>query len=140
MEWNRRRRESAVEALMPDTASPAVLALQKTVAKHARGTLSVWFGRVGWMLAAGTGLLLVLSGLVVGWEATGEVLIGVTSPAAEYLTPLAAVMRWAVALVGWLAVPALMGAVVGYAVSQQAKSVRGRTLDEIEAGREFDGD
>ena len=86
-----------------------------------------------WLIATGTPLLLgftviyVVSGLLLGWAETYNVLLAITSPADAPFPVLA----WIVSIIGWLAAPAITGAVAGYIVSAQIANRRTRPISEL---------
>ncbi|WP_406452248.1 DUF6313 family protein [Streptomyces sp. NBC_00876] len=69
------------------------------------------------------GLLYVVGGMVLGWRAAYEVLVGLQSPGDTDLPAYAYVL-------GWLLVPALIGGAAGYLVTRQID--RRRTVDAEE--------
>ncbi|WP_143081899.1 DUF6313 family protein [Streptomyces qinglanensis] len=85
-----------------------------------------WVTRGAWCAAAFTGLYL-LSGALIGWTCAYEVMIGITSPAKMSAPPAA----WALSMVGWLFVPAFIGAVSGYLVSQQVDRRQRESQEEF---------
>lgn len=78
-------------------------------------------------MALFSAVLFVVNGFLIGWQVTYEVLVGITSPAATRV-PVAA---WPLSVVGWLFVPALVGAFAGYVVSDQISSRRRTRVGDI---------
>lgn len=70
--------------------------------------------RAVWVLGPCTALFL-LNGLLAGWVGAYEVLVGIASPA-DVDPGWAA---WPLSLVGWAAVPALVGGAAGYLIADQ---------------------
>ncbi|MFF5307609.1 DUF6313 family protein [Streptomyces sp. NPDC013161] len=69
------------------------------------------------------GLLYVVGGVVLGWRAAYEVLVGLQSPGDTNVPAYA----YALGLLGWLLVPAIIGGAAGYLVTRQID--RRRTVD-----------
>ncbi|MFD8047687.1 DUF6313 family protein [Streptomyces chartreusis] len=79
-------------------------------------------------LILGCSVLFVVNGLLIGWINAYNVLLGITSPADVHSSSWSA---WPLSLVGWAVLPALIGGVVGYIVTEQIDSHRTRDLAEI---------
>ncbi|MGN9844177.1 DUF6313 family protein [Nonomuraea sp. H19] len=100
----------------PSSSSPAPRSQRKPLrqrwASRLAGfrSLGKWLWReMKWLLIAVVALFLI-SGLVIGWVEAYEILVGIRSPSnAKY-----SVLAWVLSVVGWIIVPALIGAVVGY--------------------------
>jgi hypothetical protein len=74
-------------------------------------------------------MIYVLDGLLIGWAAAYEILVGITSPAhAPY--PL---VSWVTSLAGWLIIPAIIGGAAGYLVDRQIDARRSRDKADLEA-------
>ena len=116
---------------VPESASPAVVATQRQMARRARSSLLVWLSKGGWIALAIPVLIVLVSGIVLGPSRTGELLLGVTSPIRGADGWLDALVAWSVATIGWLGAPALVGAIVGYSLASTLSSYRSRTLEEI---------
>ncbi|MEV4171209.1 DUF6313 family protein [Nonomuraea sp. NPDC049709] len=72
--------------------------------------LSRWLWREAKWLLIAVAVLFVATGLVIGWVEAYEILMGFRSPSnAKH-----SVLAWALSIVGWAIIPALIGAVVGY--------------------------
>jgi hypothetical protein len=71
--------------------------------------------------------LYVVNGLVIGWSAAYDVMLGITSPA-DTSAPAPA---WVLSVAGWLVTPAVVGAVAGYVISSQITSRRRRPIDQL---------
>jgi len=88
-----------------------------------------------WLLARGTlffaifAALYVTSGVVIGWRTTYDVAIGITSPGDRSVTVPA--LAWPVSLAGWLAAPAVFGAVAGVVISVAIADRRQRSIGEV---------
>lgn len=80
------------------------------------------------MLAA-FALLYVANGVVIGWRTAYDVTIGITSPGDESVS--APTLAWFMSVAGWLAAPAICGAVAGVVISVAIKSRRQRPIDEV---------
>jgi len=74
-------------------------------------------------------LLYATNGMVIGWKTAYDVTIGITSPGAESV-PVPA-LAWFLSVAGWLAAPAVCGAVAGVVISAAIKSRRQRPIDEV---------
>ena len=76
--------------------------------------------------------LFVANGLVIGWRNAYDVTLSITSPAATK----SLVLAWPLSLAGWLAGPAVAGAVVGYMITAGIEGRRKKPIDETlgEAG------
>jgi|SRR3954454_1833133 hypothetical protein len=88
-----------------------------------------------WLLVRGTVLLLafaalyVANGLAIGWKTTYDVTIGITSPGDDDVA--VPVLAWFMSLAGWLAAPAVFGAVAGVVISVAITGRRQRTIGEV---------
>lgn len=71
--------------------------------------------------------LFALNGALIGWTDAYNVLVGIDSPA-DVSPQLPA---WPLSIVGWAAIPALVGGAVGYAVTAQIQTHRTQELTEI---------
>ncbi|AWW36360.1 hypothetical protein DN051_06660 [Streptomyces cadmiisoli] len=71
--------------------------------------------------------LYIINGVLLGWTRAYNVLTGIDSPG-EATTQWCA---WPLSLMGWAAIPALVGGAVGYAVTGQIQAHRTRELQEI---------
>ncbi|GAA4963513.1 hypothetical protein HD597_003426 [Nonomuraea thailandensis] len=72
--------------------------------------LARWLWREAKWLIIGVVVLFVATGLLIGWVEAYEILMGFRSPSSAKHSILA----WALSVVGWAIIPALIGAVVGY--------------------------
>jgi hypothetical protein len=115
----------------PGPPSAAIIARQKAVAKRARSPLRVWIGSGGWAAIGAPLLLIAASVVVTGPSRTGELLLGVASPATLDHGWVMVGLSWLVGAIGWLGVPAIVGALVGYTVTVKLSSYRSRSYDEI---------
>lgn len=80
------------------------------------------------MLLTAFALLYVANGVVIGWKTTYDVTIGITSPG-DGKVPVPA-LAWFMSLAGWLAAPAVCGAVAGVVISVAINGRRQRPLRE----------
>ncbi|UQU64695.1 DUF6313 family protein [Couchioplanes caeruleus] len=96
--------------------------------------LGAYTGVRHWLLVRGTplfvvfALLYVVNGLVIGWKTTYDVTIGITSPG-DRDVPVP-VLAWFLSVCGWLAAPAVFGAVAGAVVSVAISGRRQRSIRE----------
>jgi hypothetical protein len=95
---------------------------------YASGRLRRWLWRAKWLFMA-IAALFVIAGLVMGWSDTWETLVGRRSPKnAPY-----PYFSWPLSVTGWLALPALVGAVIAYLMTSQADRRRTRSVSEAAA-------
>jgi Family of unknown function (DUF6313) len=86
-----------------------------------------------WLLLRGIPILLVFAclfaanGLIIGWRAAYDVMLGTTSPADAD----SAVLAWLLSIMGWLIGPAVAGAVVGYIVTAAIGERRTKSIDQL---------
>ena len=98
-----------------------------------RLSLGAYTGPKYWLLVFGLfpGALLaglyVASGLTIGWKDAYDVMIGITSPGAVH----APVLSWFLSVAGWLAAPAVFGAVAGIVIDAATKDRRQRPMSEV---------
>lgn len=85
--------------------------------------LTYWLWVYGLPITVAISGLLLVSGFLNGWWVTYNLLIGIDSPRDAHATWLS----FAVSLLGWLAVPAITGGIVGYAVSKQISTYRDKS-------------
>lgn len=72
-------------------------------------------------------VLYLLSGFLTGWGDAYEVLAGIDSPAdADHQW-----VAWPLALMGWAAIPALIGGLAGYLITVQIQNHQSRELAEV---------
>jgi hypothetical protein len=97
--------------------------------------LGAYTGLRHWLLVRGTPLILgfvalyVANGFVIGWKNTYDVAIGITSPGAKPISVPA--LAWVLSVVGWLAAPAMVGAVAGTIISITINNRRRRPISEV---------
>jgi hypothetical protein len=97
--------------------------------------LGAYTGLRHWLLVRGTailgvvGLLYVVNGMANGWTTAYDVAIGITSPGDPAL-PVPA-LAWPLSMAGWLAAPAIFGAVAGVAVSKAIADRRQRPIADV---------
>ena len=104
---------------------------------HSRGQyppLRYWLLFRGIPALAALTALFVANGLVIGWRAAYDVMLTITSPAATR----SPILAWPLSLAGWLAGPAVAGAVVGYMITAGIEGRRKKPIDELfrEAGHD----
>jgi anti-sigma factor RsiW len=119
------------EPITPMPPSAAVLARQRELGRKARSPLRMWLASGGWVAIAAPIAIIALAAITVGLSRTGELLIGVASPADGDGQWWQITLSWLVGVIGWLGVPALVGAVVGYFVTVRLGSYRARSRDDI---------
>ncbi|MFJ4710071.1 DUF6313 family protein [Streptomyces anulatus] len=73
------------------------------------------------------GMLYVLNGFLIGWADAYDVMLGISSPA-EVSPQWCA---WPLSLIGWAAIPAIVGAAAGYVITEQIKAHRARELSVV---------
>ena len=73
------------------------------------------------------GALYVLNGFLIGWADAYTVLTGITSPADVRLQWCA----WPLSLIGWAAIPAIIGAAAGYVITEQIQAHHARELSDV---------
>ncbi|MFD6294048.1 DUF6313 family protein [Streptomyces sp. NPDC060235] len=78
-----------------------------------------------WLL--GFTVLYALGGVLLGWRAAYEVLVGLKPPA-DAAFP---VFGYVLSLAGWLVVPAFVGATAGYLVTRKIEGRRTVTLEAL---------
>lgn len=131
-EWlSREKKPETSPTVVPQPPSAAVLSRQKEIGRGSRGPFAMWFWRGGWGVFLTLAVVVAIGAITLGPALSAEILIGVESPHVASAGAWTAIVRWTVALTGWLAVPAVVGAVVGYFVGAAMSSYRSRTLDEI---------
>lgn len=97
--------------------------------------LGAYTGLRYWMLVYGPALLgafaclYVANGLVIGWKTTYDVTIGITSPGDRSISTPA--LAWVLSVAGWLAAPAVFGAVAGAIISAAVNGRRKRSIGEV---------
>ena len=131
---------AAPKPVVPQAASAAVLAWQKEIARESRTPLTLWLLSGGWIAFAVPIAIVGAGFLVLGPSLTGELLLGLTSPAIEKGRPFELALAWVIAVVGWGAVPTIVGAVAGYLVSARLGRYRSRTMEQIAGEDGFDGE
>ncbi|GAA2474978.1 hypothetical protein Ahu01nite_049070 [Winogradskya humida] len=74
-------------------------------------------------------LVYLVNGLVIGWKTTYDVTIGITSPGDDAVS--APALAWPISIAGWLAAPAVFGAVAGVIISVAITNRRQRPIGEV---------
>jgi hypothetical protein len=91
-----------------------------------------WLLVRGSVLLTGFVLLYVANGLVIGWPNAYDVALGIQSPGKTTTAWLA----WPLSLAGWLAMPAVTGAVAGYVLTVGIAARRSKTIEQKLAERD----
>jgi hypothetical protein len=87
-----------------------------------------------WLLVRGTmvlfafTMLYVANGMAIGWKNAYDVTIGIKSPGHHSIS--APALAWLLSVAGWLAAPAVCGAVAGVVISVAIRSRRRRPIGE----------
>ncbi|MFE1989594.1 DUF6313 family protein [Streptomyces mirabilis] len=95
--------------------------------RHALPRFGYWMVSRGAVVLAASGALYVLNGFLIGWANAYDVLTGITSPSAVRPQWCA----WPLALTGWAAIPAIIGAAAGYVITEQIQAHHARELSEV---------
>lgn len=95
--------------------------------RHALPRVGFWLLSRGAVVLVVCVVLYVLNGFLIGWVDAYEVLRGETSPAAVRPGWCA----WPLSLIGWAAVPAIIGAVAGYVITEQIQAHHTRELNDV---------
>jgi hypothetical protein len=102
---------------------------RRVLAVGAYTGLGHWLLVRGTMVLAVFVLLYVVTGWAIGWKTAYDVTIGITSPGNESVK--APVLAWFMSIAGWLAAPAVCGAVAGVVISVAIAGRRQRPLGEV---------
>ncbi|WP_425508064.1 DUF6313 family protein [Streptomyces bathyalis] len=95
--------------------------------RHALGRLPHWLlTRAAVVLAICAGVF-VANGALVGWGTAYELMTGITSPAEVQPSWLA----WALSLLGWGAIPAVVGGTAGYVITVQIERHQSRDFEAV---------
>ncbi|MFE7115534.1 DUF6313 family protein [Streptomyces sp. NPDC057654] len=95
--------------------------------RHALPRLAFWLiSRGAAMLAVCAGLY-VLNGFLIGWANAYEVMTGITSPVAARHQWCA----WPLSVIGWAAIPAMIGGAAGYIITEQIQAHQARELSDV---------
>jgi hypothetical protein len=73
-------------------------------------------------------MLYLANGLVIGWKTAYDVTVGITSPGDKRVS--APMLAWFLSVAGWLAAPAVFGAVAGAVISAAITDRRRRPIGE----------
>ncbi|MCX5250328.1 DUF6313 family protein [Streptomyces sp. NBC_00201] len=95
--------------------------------RHALPRFGFWLLSRGAVVLAVCGVLYVLNGFLIGWANAYDVMTGITSPAAVRLQWCA----WPLSLIGWAAIPAIIGAAAGYVITEQIQAHHARELSDV---------
>jgi hypothetical protein len=89
--------------------------------------LGYWWSFQGLVVFVVLGVLFVSNGIVNGWETSYDVLAQITPPWGDHDVVIAAPwLALLLALAGYLAVPSVVGALVGYVVTESSNNRRER--------------
>ncbi|WP_157017709.1 DUF6313 family protein [Cryptosporangium arvum] len=91
--------------------------------------LNHWLMTRGTVLLAGFIALYLLNGLVIGWKTAYDVTIGITSPGDRSISVPA--LAWALSAAGWLAAPAIFGAVAGVVIGAAVNHRRTQSIGDV---------
>lgn len=91
----------------------------------------MWLAAGGWLAILVPTVVIGFGVFFLGLPRTGDLLLGTTSPVVPDERWRESTISWLVALTGWLAVPALVGAITGYVVTVKLSSYRARTREDI---------
>jgi hypothetical protein len=91
------------------------------------GQLPYWLVFRGGPILLGVAATFVISGCMIGWGDSYDILAGIESPRSSGDNAA----TWMLSLIGWLGVPSLIGAVAGHIVSAGITARRKATYDEI---------
>ncbi|MFB8137512.1 DUF6313 family protein [Streptomyces mirabilis] len=95
--------------------------------RHALPRFGYWLLSRGAVVLTTCGALYVLNGFLIGWANAYNVLTGITSP--EAVRPQWC--AWPLSLTGWAAIPAIIGAVAGYVITEQIQAHHARELSDV---------
>ena len=73
--------------------------------------------------------LFVANGLVIGWKTSYDVAVGITSPGDKMVSTPA--LAWVLSVAGWLAAPAVFGAVAGIVVDRAIEDRRRQPISAV---------
>ena len=123
-----------VDLAPPPREGPVALARRWWHSRGQHRPLRYWLFFRGIPALVAFTALFVANGLVIGWRNAYDVMLSITSPAATK----SLVLAWPLSLAGWLAGPAVAGAVVGYMITAGIEGRRKKPIDELfgEAGHD----
>lgn len=122
--------------LRPTAETEAERALRQKLRTKARSPLQRWM-RLVWPWMAGWCALAALGCIAVGVAPAYELMAGLTSPVGND-EMLPTISSWFFSVSGWLLIPTMVGAVVGYVVSTRVSSFRSKSMETVLALRELD--
>lgn len=122
------------EPLDPTPPSATEADIQKRIQRSARSPLVQWLRSKGWKFLLPLTVVIIIAGIVVGPAYGFDYLAGVRAPSEEISVWYKYVSAVALTAVGWLAVPATVGGVVGYIVTTQLAAFRAKTKTDIISG------
>ena len=93
-----------------------------------------WLRAKGWKFLLPLAAVIIIAGIVVGPAYGFDYLAGVRAPSEELTVWYKYVSAVTLTAVGWLAVPATVGGVVGYIVTTQLAAYRAKTKADIIGG------
>ena len=111
----------------PPRLKPRQLARNVWRSRAQLGQLPYWLVFRGGPIFLGVAAAFVVSGVMIGWGDSYDVLLGIESPRSSGNNAA----TWILSLVGWLGVPSLIGAVAGHIVSAGITARRKATYEEI---------
>lgn len=79
------------------------------------------------MIVAACGLVYLLNGVLIGWVNAYNVMTGIASPA----TVRPQWCAWPLSLIGWAAIPAIIGGTAGYLITEQIQAHHARELSAV---------
>jgi hypothetical protein len=97
--------------------------------------LGAYTGMRHWILVRGLALtaafaaLFVANGIANGWKTAYDVTIGITSPGETGVA--VPTLAWFLSVAGWLAAPAIFGAVIGTVIGITIADRRRRSISEV---------
>jgi hypothetical protein len=87
-----------------------------------------WLVRRGWIVPAVVGVWYVAAWAILGWSDAWDVLVGRATPRnGRYPW-----VEWPLSVLGWILVPAFIGAVTGYLLNADIEKRRHATEEEID--------
>lgn len=119
------------EPFEPTPPSATEADIQKQIQRSARSPLVQWLRSRGWKILLPLTAVVVVAGIVVGPVHGFDYIAGVRAPSDEIAVGYKYLSAVVLTAVGWLAVPATVGGIVGYVVSTQLAAFRAKTKADI---------